>query len=239
MLTNCILSHGINCVHCSTSLTVHGAHTVERDEREMAIFHMWDIQLTLNLKINIPIYTMIETCLTTVVRESAKTNWSRLNSDDNDIGIRRICYWQLIGIGIELSHDKLTILIEIACRYIYHSHLIKNSPLFICFHSLSFHHSFLIAVVNYNLRTDIQFVACLQSTNKYTIICTVYKNVFEWTILLIAVIYYTIFDKYRKNKLKSLLLFHVFYFLLGGGRGRCRNSCLLPFDFKYLREKTE
>lgn len=47
-------------------------------ERKMEMCHMLDIELTLHLKINIPIYTMIETCLTTVVRESDKTNWSRI-----------------------------------------------------------------------------------------------------------------------------------------------------------------
>lgn len=107
MLTNCILLQLINCALFMEHM----------GERKMEMCHMLNIELTLNLKINISIYTMIETCLTTVVRESDKTNWSRIEQR------RRFVAWfiqflQLIGIGIEieLSHDKLTILIQIACR---------------------------------------------------------------------------------------------------------------------------
>lgn len=64
----------VNELHTLTLNKVYAVHGADTVQREMKICHMLDIELTLNLKIHFSIYTMIETCLTTVIRESATTN---------------------------------------------------------------------------------------------------------------------------------------------------------------------
>lgn len=101
-------------MHCSTSPLFNGAHGWTRDENVSYVRYRVNLKLEDKFSYLHDDWNTFDNCYSlNLPKQIDQRMEQRPKSDDNDIGI---CYLIGIEIEIELSHDKLTILIQIGMQ---------------------------------------------------------------------------------------------------------------------------